>query len=360
MRSLPPQARRRAPACPPAPPPGPATLRAVTPAPARSAALGHCCLGFEGPSLDATTASLLRDGAAGVVLFARNFVDRAQVRALTDEVRRAAGPRPVIVAVDHEGGRVQRFRGPGFTDLPPARLAGTAGDPSVVRGIAETAARELRAVGVTMDFAPVLDVDSNPANPVIADRSFSRDPEVVSRLGAAFIRGLQETGVAACGKHFPGHGDTALDSHHDLPRLAHPRKRLDAVELPPFRAAIAAGVAAIMTAHVVFDALDPGVPATMSRAAVDGLLRRELGFEGVIISDDLDMKAIADRFEVGAAAVRAIDAGCDLLLCCRNAAHRDRAIEALAEAIATRAIDPSRSGESLDRVAALAKRFGAT
>lgn len=325
----------------------------------RRAALGLLCLGFEQPTLDATTASLLRDGAAGVVLFARNFVDRNQVRELISQVRRAAGGRPLIVAVDHEGGRVQRFRGAGFTDLPAARLIGSSRDASVVRGIAETAARELRAVGVNMDFAPVLDVDSNPANPVIGDRSYSRDPGAVGVLGAEFIRALQDSGVAACAKHFPGHGDTSLDSHLVLPRLSHDRARLDEVELLPFRAAISAGVAAIMTAHVVFDAIEPNTPATLSRAAVDGVLREELGFDGLVISDDLDMKAISDRFEVGAAAVGAINAGCDLLLCCRNPVNRDRALTALTDAIFTNALAPARVSRSHQRIASVAERFGA-
>lgn len=323
----------------------------------RGEALGLLCLGFEGESLDETTARLLREGAAGVILFARNFVDRSQVASLCAEIRRAAGARPVLIGVDHEGGRVQRFRGPGFTDLPSARLVGSWGDPASARGLAETAACELRAVGVNLDFAPVLDVDSNPANAVIGDRSYSSDPAVVAAFGAAVTAGLQSSGVAACGKHFPGHGDTHLDSHLELPRLPHDRARLDSVELLPFRSAIDAGVASIMTAHVVFDAIDPTVPATMSRRVIDGLLRRELGFGGVIVSDDLDMKAIAGRFDVGDAAVRSIDAGCDLLLCCRSVEHRDRALDALQRAIREGSLARDRVHEALARVRSLAARF---
>lgn len=320
---------------------------------ARRLAAGLLCVGFPGPQLDEPTRSLLRGGAAGVILFTRNWEDCAQIRALAADVTAAAGRR-VIVAVDHEGGRVQRFRGPGFTDLPPMRLVGAGGDPSMAEAMGATAARELRAVGITLDFAPVLDVDSNPANPVIGDRSFGRAPEVVAAMGAAFVRGLQGGGVAGCGKHFPGHGDTEQDSHLDLPRLPHDAERLRRVELPPFRAAIQAGVASIMTAHVVFQAVDPDVPATMSRRVLQDILRGELGFRGAIVSDDLEMKAIADRMDLGEAALRAVEAGVDLLLCCHEAARQERIVAALAEAIASGRLPEARVRESLAHIQPLA------
>ncbi|MFW6197996.1 MAG: glycoside hydrolase family 3 N-terminal domain-containing protein, partial [Myxococcota bacterium] len=174
---------------------------------------------------------------------------------------------------------------------------------------------QLRALGFTMDLAPVLDVDTNPANPVIGDRSFGREPDRVIRHGLAFADGLHEGGVLSCGKHFPGHGDTELDSHFALPRVTHSRERLDRIELAPFRAAVGR-LPALMTAHVVFDALDPDVPATMSPRVVTEVLRRQIGFDGLVVSDDLEMRAVADRGSIADAAVGAVAAGCDLVLVC--------------------------------------------
>jgi beta-N-acetylhexosaminidase len=198
------------------------------------------------------------------------------------------------------------------------RRLGERDDEDLTRGAARTLGAQLAALGFSMDFAPVLDVDTNPDNPVIGDRAFGRDPDGVIRHGLAFAAGLAEGGVDGCGKHFPGHGDTDLDSHLKLPRLSHARSRLDAVELKPFHAAARARLPAIMTAHVVFDALDPGVPATLSHRVVTGLLRGELRFEGAIVSDDLEMKAVSDAYAIDEAAVAAIDAGCDLLLVCSD------------------------------------------
>jgi beta-N-acetylhexosaminidase len=190
--------------------------------------------------------------------------------------------------------------------------------------------RQLAALGFNIDFAPVLDVDSRPDSPVIGDRSFGSDPERVARHGIAFARGLRAAGVASCGKHFPGHGDAALDSHLDLPRVAHPRERLDQVELWPFRTA-AHHLDSIMTAHMVFDALEADRPATLSGTILQGLLRGTFGFTGVIFSDDLEMKAIADRYEMTEAACEAVLAGCDVLLVCSDEALCLRVHEALAQ-----------------------------
>ncbi|HET8732938.1 MAG TPA: beta-N-acetylhexosaminidase, partial [Anaeromyxobacteraceae bacterium] len=225
---------------------------------------GLLCVGFDGTTPSPEVLELVRRGVGGVILFARNVESAEQVAELTASLKRAAG-RPLLVSVDQEGGRVARLRARhGFTELPPMRALGETGDEGLAFEVGALLGSELRAVGIDQDYAPVVDVDTNPANPVIGDRSLSRDPERVGRLGAALARGLQSAGVAACAKHFPGHGDTSQDSHVALPRLAHSLERLEAVELPPFRALARAGVASVMTAHVVFEALDPKRPATLS------------------------------------------------------------------------------------------------
>jgi beta-N-acetylhexosaminidase len=212
---------------------------------------------------------------------------------------------------------------------------------------------ELRAVGFDIDFAPVLDVHTNPANPIIGDRAFGTEPEAVARRALAFARGLDEAGLLACGKHFPGHGDTHTDSHLELPRVDHDRDRLDRVELAPFARAAAAGIPMLMTAHVVYAALDPDRPATLSPAVVTDLLRGRLGYQGVIVSDDLDMRAIADHMGAGEAAVAAVRAGCDVLLLCRDEAHQLAAEAALVREAERDAELRRRIGESAARVRAM-------
>jgi beta-N-acetylhexosaminidase len=201
-----------------------------------------------------------------------------------------------------------------------------------------------------MNLAPVLDVDTNPANPVIGARAFSSDPARVATCAVAYAAGLRDGGIHACGKHFPGHGDTSVDSHLDLPRLPHAMERLEAVELVPFRSAIHSGIEAIMTSHVLFEALDPGVPATLSRTVITGLLRERLGFDGLVITDDFEMQAIADRFEMGEAAVQAIEAGCDLILACHRIDRQRRIIEAIAQAITSGRIPESQIRKSQKRL----------
>lgn len=262
----------------------------------------------------------------GIILFKRNIESAAQVhRAL----RALAFPEhsPPLIAVDQEGGRVARFR-TDVLQLPPMRRLGDHGDVDLTREAAHCLGRHLRSIGFTMDFAPILDVDTHPDNPVIGDRSFGVDPERVSEHALAFALGLEQAGLLACGKHFPGHGDTDLDSHLALPKLAHHRERLDAIELRPFQDSLR--IPAIMTAHVVFEAIDPGVPATLSKKVITGLLRNEMGYQGCIISDDLEMKAVADGYGIVPSAIAAIEAGCDLLLVCSDIDACFKAREALA------------------------------
>ncbi|HLL87868.1 MAG TPA: beta-N-acetylhexosaminidase, partial [Tepidisphaeraceae bacterium] len=275
---------------------------------------GLFVIGFDGTTVPADARRLIDAGVAGAILFKRNIASASQFGGLCGELKRLAG-RPFVTSVDQEGGRVARLRDDlGFTPVPPMRAVGAAGDERLAFDVGRVIGREVRAVNVDFDFAPVLDVDTNPANPVIGDRSFGRTPELVARVGAAVLRGIQSAGVAACGKHFPGHGDTSQDSHVDLPTLPHTLERLRRVELPPFRAAIDAGVASVMTAHVIFTPLDAKYPATMSRPALDGILRDDMRFDGVVVSDDLEMKAIAEHFGLEEAVVRGANAGVDLFL----------------------------------------------
>jgi beta-N-acetylhexosaminidase len=315
------------------------------------------CVGFHGTTPSPEVLELVRRGVSGVILFSRNVESAEQVAELTAALKRAAG-RPLLVAIDQEGGRVARLRAPqGFTELPPMRAVGATGDERLAFQVGALLGRELRAVGVDQDYAPVVDVDTNPGNPVIGDRALSRDPDVVGRLGAALARGLQAEGVAACAKHFPGHGDTSQDSHVDLPRLPHALERLRRVELPPFRALAQAGVAAVMTAHVVFEPLDPRRPATLS-PAVMRLLRDELGFQGCCVSDDLEMKAVAEHFPLEEAAPGAVAAGVDQLLVCHQAELQHRAIDLVRVAVEAGRIPPVRLAEAKARVARLLSYAG--
>jgi beta-N-acetylhexosaminidase len=302
--------------------------------------------GFEGK--EAAPEVLGRVGRGwlgGLVLFSRNVGTPEEVADLNATLASAApADQPILLAVDQEGGRVARLKSPLLT-LPPMRTLGDIDDPALTDRVGRALGAELGAVGFNLDFTPVVDVDTNPRNPVIGDRAFGRDPRTVMRHAVALLEGLQATGVLACAKHFPGHGDTELDSHLALPRVRHDEKRLRSVELPPFYAAAGAGVASVMTAHVVYDALDPLVPATLSRPIVGGILRGEIGFEGIVFSDDLEMKAIVDGWGIGEAAVASIRAGCDMVLVCRSAERQEEARSAIARA----ATDDARFRDTLER-----------
>lgn len=313
-------------------------------------------VGFMGRDPDADFHALVEEGIFGAVLFRRNFESPREAAGLCRALKERAA-RPFLLGVDQEGGRVARLRGPPFTALPPMREIGAKADAALAERVGRLLAFELRAVGFDWDFAPVLDVDTNPQNPVIGDRAFGAGPELVSKMGLALSRGLEGSGVASCAKHFPGHGDTVQDSHLVLPRLPHGLERLRKVELPPFADYARAHLASVMTAHVIFEAVDHAVPATMSRKAVDGILRRELGFGGVVVSDDLEMKAIVDHYSVGEAAVASAVAGADLLLVCHRAAAQREAIEGLVRAVESGRLSRSRVEEANRRLDFLERRF---
>jgi len=230
------------------------------------------------------------------------------------------------------------------------RRLGERGSVDETRAVARALGRELCDLRIDLDFAPVVDVDTNPDNPVIGDRSFSRDPGEVARHAAAFVEALQSEGVAACAKHFPGHGDTSVDSHVELPRLDHDLERLRRSELPPFRAAAAAGVASVMTAHVLVPQLHSRLPATLAREIID-LLRGEIGFDGLVFGDDFEMAAIADHFTPEFATRAALEAGVDALLVCKRADMRAEVLRAL------EAAPEARLGPALERMAAFKRDY---
>ena len=321
--------------------------------------IGQLLIGsLAGPTITPEVRSLAREfSLGGVVLFSRNIEAPEQVAELSIDLQTLALEFPLWVSVDQEGGRVARLRKP-FTEWPPMAVLGRSGSVDLASRFAAALAAELRAVGITLDYAPVLDIHTNPKNPVIGDRALADDADLVARLGEAIVRGLQDNGVAACGKHFPGHGDTSVDSHLDLPLVEHPPDRIRRVECVPFRAAIRADVAFIMTAHVLVPALDQERPATLSPRIVQAVLRDELGYRGVILSDDLEMKAIAQSYEVPEAAVQAVMAGCDALLVCSGDADVQAAtLEALVHAVEDGRIAYKRIEDALTRLRRAKERF---
>ncbi len=295
----------------------------------------------------------------GVILFGRNIEVPEQVAELSAECEALGRTMPAWVSVDQEGGRVARLKEP-FTKWPPMATLGRAGKnaDALAERFARALAEELLAVGITLDYAPVLDIHTNPKNPVIGDRALAEKAEDVARLGRVIIRGLQGAGLAACGKHFPGHGDTSTDSHFELPLVEHAPDRLRAIEFEPFRAAIAEQVAFIMTAHVLVPSLDERRPATLSPDVVQALLRDELKFEGVILSDDLEMKAVSAHYAVPDAAVDAIRAGCDGLLICQGDVDlQARTLEALVKAVESGVIPAKRFDDAAMRLKRTKQRF---
>jgi beta-N-acetylhexosaminidase len=314
--------------------------------------------GFDGQTVPVELRALAREfGLGGVTLFARNIAEPAQVAELCYESSQLTPRSPAWVSIDQEGGRVARLRAP-FTEWPPMATLGRSGETALAERFARALAGELRAVGVTLDFAPVLDIHTNPKNPVIGDRSLAEKAADVARLGTAIVRVLQDEGIAACGKHFPGHGDTATDSHFELPLVEHPPEQLRAREFLPFVAAIEAEVATIMTAHVLVPCFDERRPATLSRRIITGLLREELRYDGVILSDDLEMKALAKDYTVPEAAVLAIEAGCDgVLICSGNHDVQAAALEALVHAIESERLPIARVEDALARQRRARERF---
>ena len=309
---------------------------------------------IRGKTLDAEQATFLRrNHIRAVVLFRENLGDEDDVRLLTRDLGDVLGPR-ALIAIDQEGGAVVRAT---FLPQPPAAMAlGAADDESLARDVGAAVARGVRSIGFNWNFAPVVDINSNPLNPVIAERSFGSDPQRVVRLARAWMRGALSEGVACCIKHFPGHGDTSVDSHLDLPIVDAPRERLDATELLPFRE-LASKAPAIMTAHIVYRAIDAERPATVSSAAIGQVLRNDLAFDGVVITDSLLMKAVYERYGHERATVMALSAGADMAMAVGSRAAQTAAIQAIEAALEEDALDKKALVASCARLDRLAARF---
>jgi beta-N-acetylhexosaminidase len=309
--------------------------------------------GFDGATPTADIRELITEQhLGGVIYFSRNVESPSQLRSLSTELQGFVpdGTPPLLVAIDQEGGCVARIAW--GTELPSAMMLGAADDAMLTTSAGRAVGRELRALGIDLDLAPVLDVNNNPANPVIGVRSFGEEPAAVAELGTAFADGLQEAGVMACGKHFPGHGDTTVDSHLDLPSIDHDRDRLDRVELRPFRAAIDGGIDALMTTHIAFPAItdENERPATLSERVITDLLREELGFDGLIITDCMEMDAISEGVGTSEGAVQAVKAGCDLITVSHTPAQQRAAIDSVVKAVRSGRIQAERVDASVRRV----------
>ncbi|WAH37177.1 beta-N-acetylhexosaminidase [Alicyclobacillus dauci] len=295
-----------------------------------------------------------------IILFKRNVESMEQVtelnETLQDCARTAGHELPLIICTDQENGIVRRLA-PGLPGLPGNMAVGATGNPDNAYRVGQLTARQLLRMGVNMNLAPVLDVNNNPANPVIGVRSYGEDPNRVAEFGISMIQGLQECGVIACGKHFPGHGDTSIDSHLALPEISHPLSRLEEIELKPFRRAIAGGLDVIMTAHVVFSSIEPRhIPATLSRLVLTRFLREELGFQGVITTDCLEMNAISETIGVGEGAVQALAAGADMIMVSHRLDRQEDAIESIVNAVLDGRIPEERLVDAATRVREMRER----
>lgn len=322
-------------------------------------------LGMKATQVNQQAESLVNDyHVGGFILFRRNVSSPEQVVTLTNDLQKLAlsgdAQIPLLISVDQEGGKITRIS-EGVTVFPGNMPLGATRDKQLARQAAQLMGEDLKNLGIHLNFAPVMDVNNNPQNPVIGVRSFGSDPNLVAELGTAMIQGYHDAGVFTAVKHFPGHGDTSVDSHISLPTIHHDRKRLDQVELVPFKKAIEAGTDFVMTAHVTFPAIEPtpGLPATLSKRVLTDLLRNELGFQGIIITDDMEMGAIANRYGTGEAAVKAIEAGADMILVCHTLEKQKDAILAVQKAVENGRITEERIDESVKRILELkAKKMG--
>jgi beta-N-acetylhexosaminidase len=317
--------------------------------------------GFEGTALNTQTEDLIvNHNIGGLILFERNFENPKQLTRLISDLQQLALSTPpfvpLFISVDQEGGRVSRLQ-PHFTRFPTPGCLGIARSVSLAHRFGLALGREMRAVGINMDYAPVLDVNTNPENPIIGTRALSDEPDWAAKLGVAFIQGFREAGVIAVGKHFPGHGDTTQDSHLTLPSVDRDAKTLESVELLPFQTAIDNGLDVIMTAHVIYKAWDEKLPATFSVPIIKNLLRDKLGFKGLIISDDLEMKAVEDFIPFESYPSLGTAAGIDLFLICHDTDKVRALITQMSDDVTAGRIPHATIESSFQRILAVKSRM---
>jgi len=318
-------------------------------------------VGLPATELDSSTLQLICDlQINNFIIFKRNAQDKQQLRHLCDELKQACRkndlPAPLI-SIDQEGGSVARLLPP-FTQFADARILAESGDPEKeLLAYADTCSRELLEVGINMNLAPVLDVCVAGHDYFMERRSLGEAPARVAQLGVLVINAMQRLGIAACAKHFPGLGAAVVDPHLELPQVARPLAQLRAIDLPPFAAAITAGVAAIMTSHTIYDDLDPEMPATLSKKILTGLLRTDLGYDGLVITDDLEMGAIEREQPLADAALQSLQAGADLLLICHDHAKVRKTYHTVVASVAKGILPGNRLRKSIARIAEIRRRF---
>ncbi len=314
-------------------------------------------VGVQGEALTTEERLIIEQyGFGGFIWFSHNCGEPEQILSLCRALWETGAELPPFIAIDQEGGRVHRLPPP-FTHFPAAGLIGRSGNPDLAYRAGRATAAELSLLGINLNFAPVLDIHSNPKNPIIGDRSFGAEPERVIKFAWPYMQGLRDGGIIPCGKHFPGHGDTDKDSHLDLPVIDKPLEQLRVVELPPFIHACRNQIESLMTAHVLFRALDPKCPATLSHEIVTGLLRQELGYGGVVFGDDMEMKAISDNYGDDEAVALAVRAGIDAVLYCHELSRAIRACEFLCDEAARDAAVRAQVEKSYERITRLKRSF---
>ena len=315
--------------------------------------------GFDGTTVNDELRSLILEKyVGGVILFSKNDESASQVVVLKKEIKeiKKVKKRTMFITVEEEGGLVSRMPSE-FKDIPTNSDIAKYDDEDLSYNIGKVIGEEISSLGFNMDFAPVLDINSNPNNPVIGDRSFGDNEAIVSKLGIATMKGLKDSNVIASVKHFPGHGDTSVDSHVGLPVVEHDLERLKSFELVPFKKAIDAGADMVMVSHIMLPKIDEKEPATLSKTIITDILRKDMNYNGVVVTDDMTMGAIINNYDIGEAAVKSINAGVDIVMVCHQYDNVIKVIDSIKEAVKNGTITEERLDKSVERILKLKDKY---